>query len=398
MAARTAGAAPVVVVAHPSAELYGSDRQCLETVRGLVDAGVRTVVALPDGPLAAAAAETGAEVVAVTAPVLRKSLMTIRGAASLIAASAAALPRLVHLLRSTGADALYVSTLTAPLWVVAGRLAGVPVLVHVHEAEDAVARPVRAALAAPLLLADRVVTNSAASREVLRRSLAPSVARATVLHNGVPGPEHHVPVRAEVAGPLRLALVGRLSPRKGSDVAVEAVAALRDRGVEVRLDLTGDVFPGYEWFEQQLRDRVAELGIADLVALRGLAPSPWPAMQAADVVLVPSRVEPFGNTAVEAMLAGRPLVAAAAQGLREVVRDGVDGALVTPGDAGALADAVLACAADWPAAVERAARARSAAEHRFSPTTYRERIADEVLALVGGRAPSSAGSAARRSA
>ena len=46
MAARTAGAPPVVVVAHPSAELYGSDRQCMETVRGLVEAGVRAVVAL----------------------------------------------------------------------------------------------------------------------------------------------------------------------------------------------------------------------------------------------------------------------------------------------------------------------------------------------------------------
>lgn len=392
MAARTAGAAPVVVVAHPSAELYGSDRQCLETVRGLVAEGVRTVVALPLGPLAGSARDAGAEVVEVTAPVLRKSLMTPRGVVSLAAASASALPRLVRLLRSTGADALYVSTLTAPLWVVAGRLAGVPVLVHVHEAEDAVARPVRAALAAPLLLADRVVANSAASLEVLRRSLARSVARAVVLHNGVPGPEHRVPARAEVVGPLRLALVGRLSPRKGSDVAVEAVAALRDRGLDVRLDLTGDVFPGYEWFEQQLRDRVAELGLADRVALRGLAPSPWPAMQAADVVLVPSRVEPFGNTAVEAMLAGRPLVAAAAQGLREVVRDGVDGALVTPGDAEALADAVLACAADWPAALDRADRARAAAEDRFSPRTYRERIAAEVLALLGrGAAPAPPG-------
>ena len=56
-------------------------------------------------------------------------------------------------------------------------------------------------------------------------------------------------------------------------------------------------------------------------------------------MLVPSRVEPLGNTAVEAMLAQRPLVASRVQGLAEIVEDGRTRLLVPPGDPAALADA-----------------------------------------------------------
>ena len=55
--------------------------------------------------------------------------------------------------------------------------------------------------------------------------------------------------------------------------------------------------------------------------LRGLLPSPWPALEDADIVLVPSYGESFGNAAAEALLAERPVVASAVQGLLEVVRD-----------------------------------------------------------------------------
>jgi hypothetical protein len=96
------------------------------------------------------------------------------------------------------------------------------------------------------------------------------------------------------------------------------------------------------------------------------------------VALVPSRVEPFGNAAVEALLAGRPLVVGDTQGLREIVRSGVEGELVEPGDAAALARAVRKIVDDWPGAVERAQRAERDVRVRFGPERYR---ADILAAL-----------------
>ena len=68
--------------------------------------------------------------------------------------------------------------MTIPSWLLAARLAEVPTLCHVHEAEADQPRVVRLALAAPLLLARRVVTNSEASGDVLCRSL-PALADAS---------------------------------------------------------------------------------------------------------------------------------------------------------------------------------------------------------------------------
>jgi glycosyltransferase involved in cell wall biosynthesis len=199
-----------------------------------------------------------------------------------------------------------------------------------------------------------------------------------VIYNGVPGPDASTPAREVLTPPVRLGLIGRVSPRKGTDVAVAALALLRARGVGAELDLIGGVFPGYEWFEDGVRRQAATAGLTDAVHWLGVLPDVWSALAAVDVALVPSRVEPFGNAAVEAMLAGRPVVAGDTQGLREIVRPGENGQLAEPGDAEALADAIGRILDDWPAARKQAATARAEAADRYSPAVYRQRIAAAI--------------------
>ncbi|RFU39243.1 glycosyltransferase, partial [Actinomadura logoneensis] len=236
--------------------------------------------------------------------------------------------------------------------------------------------PVRAALAAPLRLARSVVVNSRASAA----ALGSAGRRAQVIYNGVDEPPEPVPApRAELSGAARIVLVGRLSPRKGTDVAVRAVRLLEARGVPVRLTLVGDVFPGYEWFEAELRE-LAEGSSA--IVFAGFRPSVWSSFAEADIAIVPSRVEPFGNVAVEAMLAGRPVVASATQGLTEIVTDGVTGVRVAPDDPEALADAVTRLLDDWTAALTMAERARADAAARFGTARYHRELRDAVTALT----------------
>ena len=97
--------------------------------------------------------------------------------------------------------------------------------------------------------------------------------------------------------------------------------------------MAGSVFPGYEWYEAELRERAGRADLEGHVELLGYVHPTWPVLEEADVVMVPSRVEPFGNTAVEAMHAARPLVASRVQGLAEVVTDSVTGLLVPADDA-----------------------------------------------------------------
>jgi glycosyltransferase involved in cell wall biosynthesis len=377
--------APVGLLAHASSELYGSDRVFLESVIALREAGWRTVVTLPqDGPLVAAVERAGARVALCPTPVLRKSALRPAGFARLAAESARGLRPMARLLREVRPDLLYVNTVTVPQWFPLARMFRRPVLAHVHEAENDIPAVVRFGLAAPLLAAHTVVVNSAASAAVLRRSVPRLEGRIRLVYNGVPGPAG-VPAPAPApapAEPLRLVLVGRVSPRKGTDTAVEAVALLRRDGRKAELDIVGSVFPGYEWFEHALRERIRAEGLTDVVRFNGFHDPVWSAYRATDIALVPSRVEPFGNTSVEAQLAGVPVIVTRAQGLPETVDDGRFGAVVPPDDPRGLADAVVALADDWAATRERAIAAREHATSRFAPARYRREIARLAGELV----------------
>lgn len=367
-----------VLVAHPSPDLYGSDKTLVESIGGMVEQGARVIVTLPEhGPLEALLESAGATCAVVPVPVLRKSLLSPLGLAKLGGATLRALPAMSRLLR--GADVVYVNTVTVPLWLAAAAVRRVPALGHVHEVEEEAAKPLQWALLGPLLLSGSVLVNSESAARWVGRTVPALTDRVQVVYNGVPGPFEPAPLRESLDGPVRLALVGRLSPRKGSDVAVEAVKLLAERGYDVRLLLVGAVFPGYEWYEQELRDAA---GGSPAVEFFGFREDVWPSLAEADIALVPSRMEPFGNVAVEAMLAGRPVVASRVQGLAEILADPAHGVLVEPEDPAALADAIATLIKDWPASRAMAARARESALARFAPSRYRRDVAAAVASLA----------------
>lgn len=381
--APTDSPAPTVVVAHPSADLYGADRMLLESVAGMAGRGWRVVVTVPGpGPLVAELERLGVGVAYCPAPVVRKSALRPRGLLALAVAAVAGLPAGLRLVRSVRADALYVNTVTVPLWLVVARLARRPAVCHVHEAETSAPRLARLALTAPLLLATTVIANSRYTLDVLTGALARLRGRTVVVRNGVP-PRPASPPRTALDAPLRLLYVGRLSARKGVDVAVDATAILAARGVDVRLDLVGAAVPGAEWFERDLRESARSAGLDGTVVFHGYDPDPWTHAAAADVVLVPSRLEEsFGNTAVEAGLAHRPVVVSDTSGLREAAAGLGSAVLVPPGDAVAVADAVTAIAGDWSRYRSRAEEDAPALARRHDVGRYRREVCDVVGAVL----------------
>jgi glycosyltransferase involved in cell wall biosynthesis len=366
----------VALVANPSADLYGSDRMVLEAVRGLREEGWQVVVAATqDGPLKAEMLALGAQWRRCRAPVVRKSNLRPAGLVHLAAEVVRGLPSMVRTLREVRPDVLYVNTVTIPLWLVVAKVLRVPSVIHVHEAESSVPAVARVGLALPSRLATRVICNSDTSRAVAASSGGPT-ARMVVVRNGVVGPDRVEPPRAEVDA-VRLVFVGRLSPRKGTDVAVRAVAELQRRGVAAHLDVVGDVFPGYEWFHDELRELIAHEGLQDRVSLLGFASNVWPHLRAADIVLVPSRAEEsFGNSVVEAALSARPVVVSDHTGLREAASTLRAAVRVAVDDPEAVADAVQGLLAGWPQTREDAVADAEAAAVEYAPARYRAAVCD----------------------
>jgi glycosyltransferase involved in cell wall biosynthesis len=168
--------------------------------------------------------------------------------------------------------------------------------------------------------------------------------------------------------PARLVCIGRLVPKKGHDLLLEAVRRTLDAGREVSLALLGG-----GPLEDHLRERISGAGLERQVDLLGAVPPEraQEILREADLMVLPSRVAPDGDqdglpvVLVEALAAGVPVVSTAVAGIPELV-DSANGWLVPPDDAGALASAI-GRALDEPgeARAARARRGREKVEREF---------------------------------
>jgi glycogen synthase len=143
------------------------------------------------------------------------------------------------------------------------------------------------------------------------------------------------------SGPV-IAFAGRLEPRKGVDVLVEAMREVWERFPDAHLVLAGHDSPGRRGPMSERLLRLAGPSVKRMHLLGHLGPERlYPALAAADVVALPSRWEAFGNVGLEAMALGCAVVLTTGGGFEEYCRHRQDGLLVPPGDAGALAAALI---------------------------------------------------------
>jgi glycosyltransferase involved in cell wall biosynthesis len=193
------------------------------------------------------------------------------------------------------------------------------------------------------------------------------------------GPAGTARLLAEPDGtPLRVVAVGRMVPKKGFDLLVEAVAGLYDRGVELELVIAGEDGPEAETVRRLVADRCPDLvhftGPLSQCELLTL-------YRGADVFALACRVDGDGdrdgipNVMVEAMAAGLPVVSTAVSGIPELVRDGENGLLVPPEDPAALASALHRLAADVPLRDRLAAAGRATVAERFDGDVLARRMA-----------------------
>lgn len=227
-------------------------------------------------------------------------------------------------------------------------------------------------------IADRLVTPS----QGVMMSLPASVrARGRVIPNPVDLPEP----RTRGAGGHTLVAAGRLENQKGFDLLLQAFAQVANDHPEWRLVIWGEGTGRGEL--EALRD---SLGLADRVSLPGLTERPGQWVEDADLFVLSSRFESFGNVVTEAMAAGLPMVVADCPwGPGEIVQHGVDGWLVPPEDVAALALGLDKLMADGQLRQQLAAAALHNVQ-RFG----RESVMAMWDDLVGNVCPGEAGQAA----
>jgi glycosyltransferase involved in cell wall biosynthesis len=175
------------------------------------------------------------------------------------------------------------------------------------------------------------------------------------------------------AVPFRIAVLGRIADWKGQDVLIRALAEPALVEIGALAVIAGDAYPGEP--APDIKALAEQLGVSERVEFTGFTPNPETILASVDAVAVPStRPDPLPNSAIEALAAGVPVVAANHGGLPEIVRDQSTGILVRPGDPRALAKALRTLADDPERRARMGQAAAADARERFGV----ERMLDEV--------------------
>ena len=342
-----------VLIIHGVTEIGGAERELLRILDDLPSLEYHPVVACPaEGPFVQELDCRKIEHHTVVFPPWRKFLAYAQRAYSV--------RQLRKVIREAQPTLLHVNDIWwVPQTLRAAVDTGLPLVAHVRQEIEppkvrhydldkanlllAVSRRIQDALVTGGVSVERVKTLYSGLE--LRRLAAESTPLAVRARFGIPAD-----------APL-LGTVGSLFPRKGYEVMLKALPSILSSFPAAHYLVIGT---GEADHERKLRARVAALGLEGRVHFAGFQEAVYGVLAALAVYVHPALMEGFGIAVLEAMAMERAVVATVTGGLPEIVQNGETGLLVPPGDAGALAEAVVALLSDpaRAAAMGKAGRAR----------------------------------------
>ena len=377
---------------QPAASFGGAERQAAQNIRLLPEFGVEVLpVVGPGRQIVDFLEDAGVDrfIFRPDFPHDKKAPRDVFQQAMLIANYVQSFVHLVDAIeteaRRFGADLLYASRPFA--WVLAGVVGermGLPVVWRAGTHFEHWSQPALLSMFAKIRPPKAVVYTSSAIRSAIGEKVR---APAFVIHNGVDTDRFNAKRRVpSLRGELRIAgnapvigFVGRISPEKGTALLLDTCRELAARVPNVKLLLAGD-----SGWRGKLEEALAQNGLSKMVRILGFVREVERVYATADVVISTSAAEGCPNAILEAMAMGRAVAATSVGGTTEIIRDGVDGLLLPPGDARAFAEAVAGLIASPERRKMLGAQAAKKVAQHFSLRSQVARLS-EVLHFVTGR-------------
>lgn len=328
----------VILALHSSADLYGSSRIFLETLRIFQKFNFNTIVILPhSGPLAEILEKEGFLVYVQNLGILRRKYVNPIGLLNRLSKNLKAYRFLTEIHQKYQFELVYSNTLAVIVGAYWAKRRKIPHIWHIHEILLG-PKPLVKMLTSLLdqsTPSPIVVSNAVADhwQPLLKKS------QISVIHNGLSYLDFQVEypeARVELGlSPEQVAIgmIGRINPGKGQLFFLELADRLSKNFPSTHFFLVGDPFPGYEPILEEVRKEIGAKSLESKVSYLGFREDIPKIMAGLDIFVLPSILpDSFPTVILEAMAAGKAVVATRSGGASEMISEGETGYLIPMGD------------------------------------------------------------------
>lgn len=324
-----------IAVFHPSSELYGADRIMVATLKSFPSEKTKFIIYLREkGPLIDLIKSEILHfeiVIDRKMPIIYRALFSVKGIIQFYKNLNYWSSKIEVENYKYNFNGIYVNTLSCSFILKTLKRIKCYKFIHVHEIIDSpwIVGKVTAIMCNKY--ADYTICVSKAVKQQLNSYSKFSKSKIHIIHNGIKYPEK-VDLAPIENGIVKFYLFGRINPNKGQEFLIDSIRNIKPEILKKsKFILVGGVTKGREFDLENLKNKINLFNLNDYIEIKGFTNDISSELKKANVCLIPSKMkDPFPTTVLEAMSYGKPIISTNHGGAAEIIKDGVNGYLVSP--------------------------------------------------------------------
>ncbi len=381
-----------ILVLHVVSDMYGSSKVLLQAVTALKARGHKVCVVVSEkGPLTEALALEGIETKIIRLGILRRRYLNALGLVNRAGVLTRAFFALKKLCKQNQIDIIYTNTAPVIIGGILSKFTGIKNVWHLHEILEPASFMHRFfgwlinATAQKVIVVSDAVYNNWAGRIYASKMVK--------VYNGFEASDINVDVNvgANASADLRdqlnlnnntvlVGMVGRVNLIKGQFYFIQIAAAAKAAGLNCHFVMIGDAYKGYEYLYPQLESQIDALGLQSSITNLYYQPNAAALIQQLDIFVLPSiKPDSFPVVILEAMAAGKPIIATNQGGAQEQIDDCVTGFLVPINDATIAAQKLGVLVNNPDMRTQMGQAGTKKLEEQFSLATFNKNIVDQIV-------------------
>ena len=383
-----------ILVLHVVSDMYGSSKVLLQAVTALKASGHKVCVVVSEkGPLKDALELEGIETKIIRLGILRRRYLNALGLVNRAGVLTRAFFALKKLCKQNQIDIIYTNTAPVIIGGILSKFTDIKNVWHLHEILEPSSFMhrffgwmINATAQKVIVVSDAVYNNWAGridSSKMVKVYNGFETSDIKVGVNVAANANNIKPLREQLNlndNTLLVGMVGRVNLIKGQFYFIQIAAAAKAAGLNCHFVMMGDAYKGYEYLYPQLESQIAELGLQNSITNLYYQPNAAALIQQLDIFVLPSiKPDSFPVVILEAMAAGKPIIATNMGGAQEQIEDCVTGFLVPINNATVAAQKLGVLVNNPDMRTQMGQAGAKKLQEQFSLATFNKNIVDQIV-------------------